>query len=150
MGSKIKTFAVFFLLGVSLFINSPVSAEYSNIVRVGITDNKFQNVLKQEVTIYGTSDCDICDKETKKIIAQVPAETEINIRNGVTGLDVIVNGRSATFRDFVVVCPRGVLGVKDLKRKGMPALYHGAFELVQKPDRRGFYLGKVLFRTKCL
>ena len=140
MGSKIKTFAILFLLGVSLFINSPVSAEYSNIVRVGITDNKFQNVLKQEVTIYGTSDCDICDKETKKIIAQVPAETEINIRNGVTGLDVIVNGRSATFRDFVVVCPRGVLGVKDLKRKGMPALYHGAFELVQKPDRRGFYL----------
>ena len=42
--------------------------------------------------------------------------------------------------DFVIVCPTGLLGVRDLKRKGEPAVYHGAFEVVQKPDHKGFYL----------
>ena len=116
-----------------------VFADY-NIVRVGLTDNKFQNVLKQEVTIYGTSECDICDKETKKIISKIPQNTELNIKNGIVGLDVTLEGKSATLRDFVVICPRGVLGVKDLTRKGKPALYHGAFELVQSEDKKGFYL----------
>ena len=98
------------------------------------------NVLKQQIVVYGTADCDICDKETRKVIDTVPAETDIMITNGVIGLDLFVNGKKSTLRDFVIVCPRGVLGVKDLTRKGKPALYHGAFELVQHPDRKGFYL----------
>lgn len=137
MGIKIKTALILFI---SLFLMcGAVFADY-NIVRVGLTDNKFQNVLKQEVTIYGTSECDICDKETKKIISKIPQNTELNIKNGIVGLDVTLEGKSATLRDFVVICPRGVLGVKDLTRKGKPALYHGAFELVQSEDKKGFYL----------
>ena len=123
-------------LGFSLVL--PVFAD--DIVRVGITDNKFQNVLKQEVTVYGTSECDICDKETRKIISAAPANTEIIIRNGINCLDVFIDGKWEALRDFVIICPRGVLGVKDLKRKGMPALYHGAFEIVRQSDGNGFYL----------
>lgn len=141
MGSKIRTLAIALLLFASLVggVNTAFAAN-TDVVRVGLTDNKFQNVLKQTVTVYGTADCDICDRETKKIVSRISANTDIVIRNGVTGLDVTTNGRNATLRDFVVICPQGVLGVKDLTRKGKPALYHGAFEIVQKDDRKGFYL----------
>ena len=139
MGIKIKR-----LIGVILLLISlngyALAFDGNSIVRVGLTDNKFQNVLKQEVTIYGTSDCEICDKETKKVLYKIPADTDLTIRNGVTGLDIAIAGKGATLRDFVVVCPQGVLGVRNLTRKGKPALYHGAFEVVQKQDRKGFYL----------
>ena len=141
MGSKIKTLAVALLLFASFMggVNSTFAAS-TDVVRVGLTDNKFQNVLKQTITIYGTAECDICDRESRKITSRVPANGEVTIKNGITGLDVTINGRTATLRDFVVICPQGVLGVKDLTRKGKPALYHGAFEVVQKEDRKGFYL----------
>ena len=141
MGSKIRTLAIALLLFASFIggVNTAFAAN-TDVVRVGLTDNKFQNVLKQTVTVYGTADCDICDRETKKIVSRISANTDIVIRNGVTGIDVTINGRSATLRDFVVICPQGVLGVKDLTRKGKPALYHGAFEVIQKEDRKGFYL----------
>ena len=141
MGSKIRTLATALLLFASLIggVNTAFAAN-TDVVRVGLTDNKFQNVLKQTITVYGTADCDICDRETKKVISRIPANADIIIKNGVTGLDVTINGRSATLRDFVVICPQGVLGVKDLTRKGKPALYHGAFEVIQKDDRKGFYL----------
>ena len=141
MGSKIRTLATALLLFASLIggVNTAFAAN-TDVVRVGLTDNKFQNVLKQTITVYGTADCDICDRETKKIISRIPANADIIIKNGVAGLDVTINGRSATLRDFVVICPQGVLGVKDLTRKGKPALYHGAFEVIQKEDRKGFYL----------
>lgn len=141
MGSKIRTLAIALLLFASLVggVNTAFAAN-TDVVRVGLTDNKFQNVLKQTVTVYGTADCDICDRETKKIVSRISANTDIVIRNGVTGIDVTINGRSATLRNFVVICPQGVLGVKDLTRKGKPALYHGAFEVIQKDDRKGFYL----------
>lgn len=141
MGSKIRTLAIALLLFASFIggVNTAFAAN-TDIVRVGLTDNKFQNVLKQTVTVYGTAECDICDRETKKIVSRISANTDIVIRNGVTGIDVTINGRNATLRDFVVICPQGVLGVKDLTRKGKPALYHGAFEVIQKEDRKGFYL----------
>lgn len=139
MGIKIKLITgLFFLLVFSAGV-LPVFSD-DNIVRVGLTDNKFQNVLKQEVTVYGTAECDICDKETRKIIANAAEGTDITIRKGEVGLDLTIKGKTTTLRDFVIVCPRGVLGVKDLTRKGKPALYHGAFEVVQHPDRKGFYL----------
>lgn len=137
MGAKIKLFVCIMLFMCA--IQLPVFAN-NDVVRVGITDNKFQNVLKQEITVFGTSECEICDRETHKVIASAPENAEILIRNGITGLDVFINGKGASLRDIVIVCPRGVLGVKDLKRKGMQALYHGAFEVVRQSEGKGFYL----------
>ena len=139
MGSKIvKILLITFLL---IFTNiSSFAQEITDIVRVGITDNKFQNVLKQEVKLYATSDASICDKQTRRLLINVPADTDIVIKNSLAGLEVTVGNQSATLRDFVVVSPTGLLGVRDLKRKGVDAIYHGAFELVQKPDHTGFYL----------
>ena len=141
MGSKITKILLLSAL-LLMFALPQVIAETvrSDIVRVGLTDNKFQNVLKQEVTIYGTAECEICDRETHNVILKVPANTEIYIRQGTSSLIFGINGHGKHIRDCVVICPQGVLGVKGLLRKGKPALYHGAFEFVQKSDFSGFYL----------
>ena len=139
MGSKIKFLAAICLL-LLLGFSAPQANADNNVVRVGLTDNKFQNVLKQEVTIYGTAECSICDRESRKVISKINPNTDMTIKNGTTGLDVSIEGKGGTLRDFVVICPQGYLGVKGLTRKGKPALYHGAFEVVQKEDRKGFYL----------
>ena len=120
------------------------ATEATTLVRVGITDNNFQNVLRQNITVYSTSDCIICDKSTRRMLMNVPSETDIVIKNSISGLEVNVNGQGGTLRDFVIISPEGLLGVKDLKRKGLPAIYHGAFELVQSPDHKGFYLVNIV------
>ena len=143
MGNKIVRTLFAFLF---LFFQVPDACANNGsvLVRVGITDNKFQNVLRQEVAVYGTSECDICDSETRRILTHVPANTDIIVKNGLSGMDVVVNNTGATLSDFVIVCPAGLLGVKDLKRKGEPAVYHGAFELVQSPNHKGFYLVNIV------
>lgn len=139
MGSKIGK--IFLSLILLLMLAVPVqAAEAGDVVRVGLTDIKFQNVLKQEITVYGTADCEICDRASRRVMARVPADSDITIKNGVAGMDVFLKDSNATLRDFVIVCPSGLLGVRNLTRKGKPALYHGAFEVVQEPAHKGFYL----------
>lgn len=138
---NISVLRFIFCLALLFIISVPVLAvENLNIVRVGLTDNKFQNVLKQQVAVYGTAECEICDKSTRKVLLRVEPNTDITITNLLSGLEVIVGDKSATLRDFVIICPEGLLGVRELKRKGIQALYHGAFELVQEKSHRGFYL----------
>lgn len=136
---KILTIFLYILLCFS-WQNCAFAGEVGDIVRVGLTDNNFQNVLKQDITIFGTAECDICDKISRKVLIHIPANSEINIKNGLSGLTVTYNVSVATLRDFVIICPSGLLGVKDLKRKGKQALYHGAFEVTQSKDHKGFYL----------
>lgn len=139
MGIKIGK--IFLSLILLLMLAVPVQAAGAgDVVRVGLTDIKFQNVLKQEVTVYGTADCEICDRASRRVMARVPADSDIRIKNGVAGMDVFLKDSNATLRDFVIVCPSGLLGVRNLTRKGKPALYHGAFEVVQELAHKGFYL----------
>ncbi len=138
MKFKILLSALFIFLVLS--VTQVFALNNYEVVRVGITDNNFQNVLRQESTIYGTAECEICDKYSKKAIVKIPANTDINIRNSERGLEVSFNGQSGNLRDFVVVCPQGIIGVRGLLRKGKPALYHGAFEVVQNENGKGFYL----------
>lgn len=122
------------------YANDTVPSARYDVVRVGITDNNFKDVSKKEVTIYGTSECEICDRKTRKIITRVPADIDIIVENTGAGYTVVIDDRTWTMRDFVVVCPQGLLGVRGLTRKGVPALYHGAFEIVKNEDYNGFYL----------
>ena len=134
---KLVILSFVFLCNLSLPI---YASEVTDLVRVGITDNNFQNVLRQNVTLYATSDATICDKQSRRMLMNVPTDADIIIKNNIAGLEVTVNGNTALLRDFVIISPSGLLGIRDLKRKAMPALYHGAFELVQKPDHTGFYV----------
>ena len=127
------------LFSFALMFNNAYASDNYDIVRVGITDNKFQNVLKQDITIYGTAECELCDKATKKVITKVTPDTDINIRQSEKGLIISIGHKSHLFQDVVIVCPEGLLGVRGLLRKGTQALYHGAFEITQK-DNTGFYL----------
>lgn len=144
MGNEVKPFKLikYILACVVLVVMSTVVYAVSdgNVVRVGITDNKFQNVLRQQVVVFGTSECEICDKQTRQVLLHVNADKDITVTNLLSGLEVVAGRKGATLRDFVIVCPTGLLGVRDLKRKGIQALYHGAFEFVQEPNHKGFYL----------
>ena len=143
MGSKIvKILLVSFLLLFSYF--PVIASEVTDLVRVGITDNQFQNVLRNEAKLYATSDCSICDKQTHRLLMSIPADVDISIKNTLAGLEVTVGSQTGILRDFVVVSPSGLIGIRNLARKGMPALYHGAFEVVQKADRLGFYLVNIV------
>lgn len=137
-GSLIKILIFMLCIFTATFpVFAAVDTDY---VRVGITDNKFQNVLRQNAVLYGTAECDICDKNTRMVLLHVDADKDISITNGVAGLNVTVGDQGATLRDFVVVCPSGLIGVRGLTRKAKPAVYHGVFEVIQKPDHKGFYL----------
>ena len=132
------------LLLFALTINEVFALNDFEIVRVGITDNKFQNVLKQEITVYGTSEVQLCDKATKKMILKIPEDTDITIRTSAQGLIILLDKRSLILQDVVLVCPNGLLGVRGLLRKGNQALYHGAFEVVQNSSKEGFYLVNII------
>ena len=140
MGIKVVRFLVCILTFAVIAANSAFALNDCDIVRVGITDNNFQNVLKQQVAVYGTSDCEICDKESRKSLLQVPANKDIVITNSLSGMQVTFGRQTATLKNFVVICPSGLLGVRGLKRKGTQALYHGAFEFKQDANHTGFYL----------
>jgi SpoIID/LytB domain protein len=137
--NKIK----FMILSLVILCNLslPVFAsEQTNLVRVGITDNSFQNVLKQDVKLYATSESTICDRQTRQMLINIPPNSDIFVKNSLAGLEVTINGKTSTLRDFVLISPMGLLGIRDLKRKGVEAIYHGAFEVIQKPDHSGFYV----------
>lgn len=145
MGIKIKkaltALALFGVLFTCAGLNSFAAQEVKqDIVRVGLTDNNFQNVLKTDVIVYGTSECEIYDRYSRQSIMKVPLGTDIYIKYTPDGLEVVTGEQSDYYRDIVIVCPQGVLGVKGLLRKGKPALYHGAFEVVVNEKHTGFYL----------
>jgi len=143
LGIKIRQiFSFFAVLVILTFLTAelPSFCETNEYVRVGLTDTKFGNLLKQEVTVYGTKDCVICDKETRKVLLNVPADTDIIIKNSISGLDVTAHGSNAILRDAVIVCQSGLLGVRGVTRKSKPAIYHGVFEILQNADHSGFYL----------
>ena len=143
--ANLMTSLLLFIMLTFLFVSPVISQEYlGNLVRVGITDNKFQNVLRSDVTIYATAEAEICDKLTRKSIYKIPANTDIKIRNGISGLDVTIQNTSASIRDFVIVSPQGLLGIRGLARKGKQALYHGAFEIVQNENKTGFFVVNIV------
>ena len=81
------------------------AGDVSDVVRVGITDNKFQNVLRQDVILYATADSTICDKQTRRMLMNVPADTSIIVKNTLAGLEITVGEQKGTLRDFVLISP---------------------------------------------
>ena len=63
-----------------MFLMPAIAIDAESIVRIGITDNNFQNVMRQQVVVFGTSECEICDKHSKKIILKVMIFQRMNSR----------------------------------------------------------------------
>ncbi len=119
----------------------PMACFADVIVRVGITDNNFQSVKHSDVRVYVTDDYMICDKETKRIIAKIPASKHLRITHEEDSFLVnIDNDKTLCLQSFVIVSEKGLIGIEKLKRKGKPALYHGAMEFCRTKQKDGFYI----------
>ncbi len=121
-----------------LFIPAGLAAD---IVRVGITDNNFQSVKHSDVVVYATDEYLICDKNTKRIIAKIPASKTLRVTHEEDSFLVnIDNEKTLGLQSFVVVSENGLIGIEGLKRKGKPAIYHGAMEFTRTKQNDGFYI----------
>ncbi len=152
-------FVICFLIFTSQknFASDSLQTEYK-FVRVAIGNQNFQNYTYQTTTIFGTSDIRIYDKKTNALIAEFPADTfvEISMKNNTfeaktikTELNTEENTSQVTVtltdNDIIIRVDGGLLGIKDLKRKGKQALYKSSFELVKKPKTENlFYIVNVL------
>lgn len=140
MGTKIiKT-----ILALALFLTtSTCFAE--DIVRVGITDTTFQRVKHSDVQLYSTGEYLICDKETKQVLAKIPATKPLRITHEEDMFLVTIdNERTLGLRSFVLVSEKGLIGIKGLTRAGKPALYHGALEFCKTKANDGFYIINII------
>ena len=142
MGIKvIKRLFLSFVLVVFLSIQ----AFAGDLVRVGLTDGNFQNLLKTSVNLYATDECEIYEKGTDHVLGNAQAYENINVtvKNSVfeikIGEEIIT-----TENDFIITSPAGLLGVFGVNRKSRAALYRGDFELVRKLDSDNFYLVNVI------
>ncbi len=137
MGTKIIK-ALLFCIAL-FFLIPAVFAD--DIVRVGITDNNFQSVKHSDVVVYATDEYMICDKATKQVIAKIPASKPIRVTHEEDSFLVnIDNEKTLGLQSFVVVSENGLIGIEGLKRKGKPAIYHGAMEFCRTKQNDGFYI----------
>ena len=136
MGAKI----IKALFCITLFFLIP-AAFADDIVRVGITDNNFQSVKHSDVVVYATDEYMICDKATKQVIAKIPASKPVRVTHEEDSFLVnIDNEKTLGLQSFVVVSENGLIGIEGLKRKGKPAIYHGAMEFCRTKQNDGFYI----------
>ena len=152
------------LLIVFLMITSPktFAQETQNAyqpVRVAIGDQNFQKYNYENLVIFGTSDVQVYDKANHNLISTIPIDTpiEISITSGIfqvaTLKTEIVEDEEVIQKEIVITtnnglvfeCQGGLLGVKDLKRKGKQALYRNSIEILpNKKDKTTFYAVNVL------
>ena len=112
-----------------------------DIVRVGITDNSFEKVKHSDVRVYATGNYLLCDKDSRRVIAKIPAAKQLRVTHEEDSFLVNVDGeKTLGVQSFVLVSEDGVFGIEGLKRKGKPALYHGAIEFCRTKEKDGFYI----------
>ncbi len=115
-------------------------------VRVGIGNQNWSTFNYQKITLFGTSDVQIYEKNTSKLITSVPSDTNIVISLKDETYTIEVGEETFTTPETLTLeCPNGFLGVDGLKRKGRQALYRTSFEIVKKTNTTNlFYLVNVL------
>lgn len=153
MGNKItKLFLICISLMLLFFGITSVNAKSDadnkqSIIRVGIMDNNFKTLEKQSVTLFGTSTCYVCDPDTRKVITKVDSDVEIPfvINQGLIELKMDdCDEIYKSTKGFVVCCPDGYIGVKNLKRRGKQALYRGAFSIQKNTKPNVMYLINII------
>ena len=117
----------------------PISTQ-SEIVRVGIGNQSFSNYAYSSAGIYATTPVDIYfDGVWQK---QVPASTNINIKITPDALLELSTdtGENLGQHSGVIkfTTSGGLIGIKNLKRAGNPAMYRGYFEIIKTPNEKQF------------
>ena len=118
------------------------AARFSEVIRVGIGNQAFSSYVYKTIGIYGTGTLELYGGN--KLVQSFPANTNINISINPDltytlkkddGTEV---GKLAAPISFK--CPSGLLGVKGLKRAGLPALYRGSLDIVKSSSGVQFNL----------
>ena len=162
---KIKNIVLGLVIFALVFITAPKNFAADSIlgyqpVRVAIGNQNFQKYDYKTITIFGTSDVQMYDKTTHNLISTFPTDTpiEVNLNNGLFEFSSIQNEVNVdafselvqnknivtTSNNVILECQGGLLGIKDLKRKGRQALYRNSLEIVKKPKTDNFYVVNVL------
>lgn len=118
-----------------------MAADTTPLVRVAISDNGFKSFVYNQIGITSTKEYFVYDKATKKQIAKLLPTDILKIKSNVLTLDLTVNNKIIAKNPGTIVinCPSGLLGVENLKRNKLQALYHGCFEIIPK-NANSFYL----------
>lgn len=142
--SIVLVLIVSFLLKFSQSTSARCCSPNSQVIRVGIMDNGFKFLDRSETTLFGTSDCYVCDTNTRKVIAKVPQNTEMKFSldndKYILSVNSSDNSNYETQDGFTITCPNGYIGVKGLARAGKQSLYRGAMQIVMTPNQNAFYL----------
>lgn len=116
------------------------------VVRVGIGTNNFGCYYYDEITVFATAEMIVSDI-TGEIIRMSPW-VPIKIKSSGDTYNIYrMDGTLVEQSEgpITISTPKGLLGVKDLKRAGGQALYRGEFEIAKynvKPDK--FHLVNVI------
>ena len=139
---------LFVLTGIILKSSAVYSYPSNSMVKVGIMDKKYTTTEKSEVTIYGTEQITVLNPKTKEEILNLEGgkyltvirnegEYVLSYTDTETGKTVETNIND----DFNIICPEGVIGIKDFIRGGKPAMYRGEFRFINCPNKSDkFYL----------
>ena len=128
------------------------ATEYKDTVRVGIRDNKFENLYYSTITVGATSDYVVYNKSNLETLATLPQDKmlKVNLENGKLALysdELIKSG----IKDPIGIKTTGLLIVKDLKRAGKQAFYRGEFEIaIANNGHSGFNLVNVILLEEYL
>lgn len=115
-------------------------------VRVAISNNNFKSLVYNEISIISTGEYFVYDKKTCTKLAKLAPTDVLKIKLNQNNFDLSVANKIITTvpaESLVIDCPKGLLGVENLKRNGKPALYHGIFEIDRKNETL-FFLVNVL------
>lgn len=140
-----KFLLVLFFIFIS---NAAYSFDVETPIRVGISDTKFSTYIFTSSEFYATESYDVTDTATGEKVSFNPNEfVKITITDGK--FSVYKNNKlkfNGTRGPVVIKTQNSALiGVKDLKRAGKPALYRGIIELTPVSSKsNGFAIVNVL------
>lgn len=120
-------------------------APVQQFVRVAISNNGFKSVVYNKVSVTATAEYAVYDKITAKPIVKLSATDVLKIAMDSNGFVLSVNNKIVGKNSGILVvdCPKGLLGIENLKRNGKLAFYHGIFEITPK-NSSSFFLINVL------
>ena len=137
----IKKILLLLLLVCAAFINAPAKAVPANngrMVRVGISDVKFQNYYFNNITVSATDKFRLIDKSTNSVISEFEAGEKVKVVIKDNQFDVIqdnftvANGINGPVK---VESDNGYVSVANLTRAGKQAYYRGTFEITKVPKK---------------
>lgn len=123
------------------------AAASQEVVRVGIGNQSFGTYIYKNIGVYGTAPLEIYAKDGGLVDKTAPNKNvnvfiNPDLSYTLKEDDGTVIAKLAEGISFK--CPSGRLGVKGLKRAGLPALYRGEFKIIKHPSGVQFNLVNVL------